>query len=107
MPTRLACDRDELDQLAGTYETMVLEHDEYFKQILEMSLQTEKLKYQAFLEVGSNRHFSRFWREMREDRREKPEDGHTPQDRTSNRRKSFLRCYKWMYSLLTGTAFPR
>ena len=43
MTTRLACDRDELDQLAGTYETMVLEHDEYFKQILEMSLQTEKL----------------------------------------------------------------
>ena len=27
---------------------------------------------------------------MREDRREKPGDGHTPQDRTSNRRKSFF-----------------
>lgn len=43
-----------------------------------------------FLEVGSNQHFSRFWREMREDRREKPGDGHTPQDRASNRRKSIF-----------------
>ena len=56
MTTRPACDRDELDQLAGTYETMVLEHDEYFKQILEMSLQTEKLKYQL-LQSQINPHF--------------------------------------------------
>ena len=51
---------------------------------------SESLAGQAFLKVGSNRHFSRFWREMREDRREKPGDGHTPQNRASNRRKSIF-----------------
>lgn len=40
--------------------------------------------------MGSNRHFFRFWREMREDRREKSGDGHTPQNRASNRRKSIF-----------------
>ena len=64
-----------------------------------------------FLKVGSNRHFCRFWREIREDRREIGREGNTkfntPQNRTSNRRNLFLRCYKWMYSPSTGTAFPR
>lgn len=50
----------------------------------------ESLAERAFLKVGSNRHFSRFWGEMREDRREKPGDGHTPQNRASNRRKSIF-----------------
>ena len=48
------------------------------------------LRDRLFLKVGSNRHFFRFWREMREDRREKSGDGHTPQNRASNRRKSIF-----------------
>ena len=60
-----------------------------------------------FFKMGSNRLFCRFWREMREDRREKSGDGHTPQDRASTDENLFLRCYKWMYFPSTGTAFPR
>ena len=58
---------------------------------LEIRLfRSESLAGQAFLKVGSNRHFFQFWREMREDRREKPGDGYTPQNRASNRRKSIF-----------------
>lgn len=34
---------------------------------------------------------------MREDRREKPGDGHTPQDRASNRRKSIFEVLQIKY----------
>ena len=61
------------------------------RKLLEIRLfRSESLAGRDFLKVGSNRHFPRFWREMREDRREKAGDGHTPQNRASNRRKSIF-----------------
>lgn len=48
--------QDEIDHLAATYRQMILENDEYFDRILEMSLHTEKLKFQL-LQSQINPHF--------------------------------------------------
>ena len=48
--------RDEIDQLACTYEQMVVENDAYFEKLLELSLQTEKLNFRL-LQSQINPHF--------------------------------------------------
>ncbi|HHV09810.1 MAG TPA: histidine kinase [Clostridiales bacterium] len=56
MMTRPETGKDEIDRLAGIFHNMVLDNDKYFKQILNMSLQTEKLKFQL-LQSQINPHF--------------------------------------------------
>ena len=48
--------KDEIDNLAATYQQMITENEKYFERILEMSVQTEKLKYQL-LQSQINPHF--------------------------------------------------
>lgn len=48
--------KDEIDNLAATYQQMIIENEEYFEKILDMSVQTEKLKYQL-LQSQINPHF--------------------------------------------------
>lgn len=48
--------KDEIDNLAVTYQHMIMENEEYFNKILDMTIQTEKLKYQL-LQSQINPHF--------------------------------------------------
>lgn len=48
--------KDEIDNLAVTYQQMIMENEEYFQKILDMNIQTEKLKYQL-LQSQINPHF--------------------------------------------------
>lgn len=56
MVTRPRKAKDEIDNLAATYQQMIIENEEYFERILDMSVQTEKLKYQL-LQSQINPHF--------------------------------------------------
>lgn len=56
MVNRPKDEKDEIDRLAETYQQMIFKNDEYFQQILDMSVHTEKLKYQL-LQSQINPHF--------------------------------------------------
>ena len=60
--------------------------------------------------MGSNRHFCRFWREIRGDRREITREGNTkfntPQKGLQADEIYFLRCIRWRIYRLIGTACP-
>lgn len=48
--------KDEIDHLISAYLSLIMENEEYFQKILDINLQTEKLKYQL-LQSQINPHF--------------------------------------------------
>ena len=68
---------------------------------------SESLAGQAFLKVGSNRHFFRFGEKCGKIGEKNRETAIHRRIELPTDENLFLRCYKWMYSPLTGTAFPR
>ena len=60
-----------------------------------------------FLKVGSNRHFSDFGEKCGKIGEKNRETAIHRRIELPTDENLFLRCYKWMYSPLTGTAFPK
>ena len=75
---------------------------------LEIRLfRSESLAGRAFLKVGSNRHFPDFGEKCGKIGKKNRETVIHRRIELPTDENLFLRCYKWMYFPLTGTAFPR